>query len=747
MKRFIPFFILILLLPIAAGAQDTNPSALLAYYEDDTQIEVLDSAKNPVEVYYGMELMPGDTVRTRATVAELQLDPNRSIIKLAENTIFTIDELQSTPQTVNKFNLTTGKIRAIAASAGLGNRYQFDTPSAVCGVRGTDFGIIAGEGVEQAFVNEGIIEFVKKSTQETLTLSSGMAADALAATFEAIRLTQQQLQELIQTVQFEQLDPGTVPGHEPSGAVESDEAPAEEPVEEEEEAPEETTPEEGEPSAAEKDAPPVTRATASEEGDQPSGAASDKAAGESKLLGALGDMLAFEIGTITIDGDTWSKAVIKPRFELGRLKLGLYLPIVYRDDLFNRDQWYAPEGNDEWTFGTDHDWDNDPWGAFHDTLIDLSLKIQYLQWGEQRDSFYLKLGNLHNMTIGHGTIMKNFANDLDFPAARRVGINSGIDGKKAGFEVVVNDLARPEIFGGRFYFRPVGRFAIGATSIVDIDPYGKASEEYIQDSGLDSMSFYTFGLDTELPIFENDVLSIIPFADVAAMVPEKNGEIQWDILYVDGADTFLDSFRNYGFTTGLFGNVLFVDYNLEFRYYNGVFRPTFFNQVYERTRGTLVAETDTYLQDLESGTSNDYDETVMGIYGGAHTVLFNLVDISAGYMWPWRSLDDLENPAAYNDEFNLSLYLLPDIAKIIKIYGGVEYTRTNFVPAFTSDELSLFDAYTSFSGEIVYPIEPIEIAAVFSTTVKHDEEGNIVYDNDGNPEFIPSVTIETRIQF
>jgi len=748
MKRILPFLLLIICIPVLTFAQTAEPAAVLAYYEDETQIEVLDTDKTALEVYFGMTLMAGETVRTNGTVAELQLEPNGSIIKLSESTIFTIDELQRSPETSNKFSLTVGRIRAIAASAGLGNRYQVATPSAVCGVRGTDFGIFAGPDIEQVFVNNGVVEFVKTATQESLTLTRGMAADALAAAFEAIQLTQSQLQELVESMPFDELNPTSVPGHEVSepapdeGGEEGEDDGEPEGVQEDDEALEEdgeTAPEEG--TAKGEGTIPVTSAVPGEEEDQ-----TPDEAKESAFMTALGEILGFEIGTVTIDGNTWSKAIIKPRFEFGKLKLGLYLPIVYRDDLFNRDQWYTPEGNDEWSFGFDYGWEEQPYEAFQDSLVDLSLKIQYLEWGEQRDSFYLKLGNLHNMTIGHGTIMKNFANDLDFPAVRRVGINFGIDGEKAGIEGVVNDFARPEIFGGRFYVRPVGKLALGISSIVDIDPLSKASET-VQDS-FDSMSFYTFGIDSELPVVERDMLSIIPFADAAAMVPEKNGTMQWEILYDDDAGSVFGGLRNYGLTTGFFGNILMIDYNLEFRYYNGIFRPTFFNTTYERIRGSLVEDTGSYLEYLDSGTgSDDYDETVMGIYGGAHTVLFSVLDVSAGYMWPWRSFDALDDPTAFNDEFNLGLYLLPEVAKIIKVYGGVEYSRTNFVPAFRSDELSLFDAYTSFKGEIIYPIDPLEIAAVISTAVQHDEEGNIVYDDNGNPEIIPSVTIETRIHF
>lgn len=725
--------ILFFLLPVLAGAQSYTPVAILAYYEDEMQIEVLDTSNRTVPVYFGMQLEEGTTIRTNGTVAELQLEPNGSIVKLSENTVFTIDELQSSPQSSNNFSLAAGKMRAIAASAGLGNRYKVMTPSAVCGVRGTDFGLWAQPGTsEQAFVNQGVVEFIKTATQEAITLTDGMAADALAATFQAIRLSQEQIRSLLEEMRFEKLDPTTVPGHEIAAADGK---------------------KDGEDGVDDSGATEVT-ATGDAAGEG-SGATKEgeatKKESESALVRALGEIVGFEIGTLTIDGDTWSKAVIMPEFEMGKLKLGLYLPFVYKDDVFDRNQWYTPEGNDEWSFGTDYDWGEEPLEALQDTMVDLSLKIRYLEWGEQRDPFYLKLGNLHNMTIGHGTLMKNFANDLDFPAVRRVGINMGLDGKKSGLELVVNDLARPEIFGGRVYFRPVGKFALGLSSIVDIDPLSKADQTDTDILSLDSMSFYTLGADMELPIFENDMLAIIPFADAAVMVPERDGTLEIDVIYDSGASSFAESFRNYGLTAGFFGNILFVDYNLEFRYYNGIFRPTFFGPTYERTRGALVADTLDYLDYLNgSGGNAVYDDTVMGIYGGAHTVILELVDLQAGYMWPWRSFDDVKDidPTAFNDEFSLALYLLPKVAKVTKVYGGFEYSRTNFIPAFKSDELKLFDAYTSVKGEVVYPVAPtLDIAAVFSTAVKQDEAGNFLYDSEGNPEYVPSITIETRVHF
>ena len=63
-------------------------------------------------------------------------------------------------------------------------------------------------------------------------------------------------------------------------------------------------------------------------------------------------------------------------------------------------------------------------------------------------------------------------------------------------------------------------------------------------------------------------------------------------------------------------------------------------------------------------------------------------------------------------------------------------------------DLTLFDANTSFSGEVVYPLAPtLAIAAIVSTSMRTDKiTGEILYKN-GYPEMVPVITIETRIGF
>ena len=143
MKKIL-ILLLLTIVSFGAFAQYGEPVAILEYYDDDLELEITGADGIAlVDIYYGMDLQEGDTIRTNRTGAELRLDPNGSIIKLSPFTVFTIEKLQKSSESSNDFNLVSGKIRAIAARAGLGERYQIKTQSAVCGIRGTDFGVIS----------------------------------------------------------------------------------------------------------------------------------------------------------------------------------------------------------------------------------------------------------------------------------------------------------------------------------------------------------------------------------------------------------------------------------------------------------------------------------------------------------------------------------------------------------------------------------------------------------------------------
>lgn len=716
--------ILLLVTPLLYA--QTTPYGVLEYYGDDLELAIYDEDDFEVNFFLGMDLSPGDRIVTENTTVEIRLAPNGTIMKIAENTSFTLEALQGRENSLsNRFSVSRGKLRTVAARV-RGAAYEVGLPGAVAGVRGTDFVVDVAEDVrQQLVVLEGEVAFSLPEGGESLTLSGGESADAAAETFSAIRVPPSQLEAVRAEMEFLALDPASVPSGETAPEEESDQEDDEAPSDEEEVAETE----------------------------------------ESRLLSGLGDFLALEFGSVTLNRETYAQAVIQPYFRIGKLSAAFYLPVVYQQDLFDPSAWYRPDGNNEWTFGFDKGWTDQPIEAAADFGRDVVLKIRTIEYGEERDPFYFKVGNIPAITLGHGLLMDSYANDLDFPAVRRVGLNLGLDREAWGFEGVVNDLTRPAIYGGRLYFRParpLSEAAVGLSAITDLNPTDEIAvtrpDGSILPEGIatlydatreSDLYFINLGMDLDVPILERELFSLVAFGDVGGMIPYvRNGAggvgsgLKFDAL----VDLDSSELRNFGLATGVFGNITAVDYRLEYRRYDGTFRYGFFGPGYDRLRGNYAAETLSYLQ-----SPNFFDATTMGIYGEAGFDIFRLLRFEAGYFLPWEVTSSGAWETSDRDEINVSATLQEGLLPL-GITASLAYRRTFFFPTILGEgdfeDASLFDANTVASATVTYPVASNLdlIASVYAAAVR-DGAGDIVYEDDGEPSIAPTVVLQTRIGF
>ncbi len=700
-----------------------KPIAVLEYFDNSKGIEIQDAdGFKMVEVYFGMQLSEGDRIRTTASTAELRLSPHGSIIKLARNTEFRIESLSGGKSLdTNAFSLASGKFRTVVARKP-GTAYEVRTPSAVCGVRGTDFGMEVLEGVREGVaIREGVVEFAKK-TGERISLTAGQAADAFAPVFQPIPLTPEQIEELFKDLAFEKLNPANVPREVPPPKVETPPPP-----------------------------PPKTEVPPSPPKPGP--------------FDFLKDRLAMEIGSVTINKQTYSRLILQPTLSIGKLRAALYLPIIYSGDLFNPNDYYRPKGNNEWSFGTDKNWNREPDEGVKDLFRDLALKIQYIEYGSQRDPFFFKVGNIHNITLGHGSLVRDYANDTDFPAVRRVGVNVGFDLGPVGLEALTADLAEPEIFASRIYLRPFypWKLSLGFSAALDSDPAGDLPaligttpvSPIIQS--VDPMPV-TLGVDLDLPILQGDLVSFVLFADAAGLIPYLRREFNASVLgtrgfitkaLFDQTDGTLEV-RNYGLMAGALGNISLFNWRLEYRQYHGIFRLGYFDSLYDRSR---PLEAKKILDYLANPSDPAYDKITLGVYGDGGFTLFKKLTFKMGYFWPWEMEG---NTIRASDNDQLDLYLLLDkgllpVAPFSGMRFSLLYRRSQFMPTILHGEsknLELFDANTVVKGELVYPIAPtLDVAISFTTTVDRDSSGAILYDPDGKPKRSTSIGIETRIHF
>ena len=791
--------------PVAAQ-QNTNPTAFLVYYDDDFELEVFDSAGDYIgEVFIGMELFPGSTIKTYNTSAEIQLDPNGSILKISENSVFQIEAFQTTADESNDFSLFNGKLRVIAARAGLGyENYSIITQSAVCGVRGTDF-VIDSIGV--LAVRDGEVSFSSLLSGDTISVISGQIADVFADTFAATAASAQSLASVFSGMDFNGTDPGQVPGHTPSpldtttdetadDGSEDDGTGDDEAVEDssddtaDDEAADDGTAEDGtddetpeatgsddtadgeadgasaDGEAGEPDSPPkasrtgsaasaitagkIPDASASADSGDDTGEKDSEPGPLDNMLSGLGDIFGFEVGSIIIDGTTYAKAVVKPEFEIGKLRASLYLPVIYQDNLFEPSSWYKPAENNEWSFGTDQDTAQDI--AF-DILNDLFLKIEYIQWGDNGDDFYLKFGNLNNMTIGHGILMRNFSNNFEFPAVRKVGINTGIFLENFGFEAVLDNAADPTIFGGRLAFIPFGSsfpMQIALSGITDINPDSEIEDSPKLFDPLILNAAFDFGLPVSL-------LNMTIFADLAGLTVYSDSAWHTETFYNPSASDFFASLNNYGVSAGIFGNLFTLDYRLEYRLSKGIFTPAFYGNNYLLNKTQQYDALIAYIDDLETDpTGAAYQDITMGVYGELAMNIFDAVTLTGGYLWPWELDASGSINFSEDDYFTLSAALMPDVIPVAGVYGSVSYTRAGLVSSVKNavnktEAFTFLNPDTLISGEIVYPFDPsLDIALMFTTALPRDEEtGALAMDEVThvleNPYF--AMSIDMRIHF
>ncbi len=735
MKRFL-IFLIVALLPTLLFAQDAEESAIILYLDDPIELQVFDSNDFTVEnPDIGTQINPGDRLVTGNTSVEVQLQRNGSIVRIDEQTTFRLDSMQGRDGAAGtEMTVPQGRVRMVAARlSGQEYRYAVRTPGAVAGVRGTDFGVhvIPGElgtAMEELFVFSGEVLFSAVESGQEIFVAAGQRADLFAENFLPVQMSAAEIAEREQGLGFEAGAPDSVPGNEPAA----------EPEEE-----------------AQTDVDSVVIP------DEPEPATDEPGAGD-QFFGRLAQMTGMQVGSVTINGETYAQAVFQPRVSLGKLSAGFYLPITYTENLFDPGDWYRPGGNDEWSFGTDQDWSADPLAALGDVATDLALKIKYLEYGDREaDRFFVKVGNLNNFTLGQGLLMQNYANDVDFPVVRRVGFQMGADFTSWGFEAMVNDFTDPFITGGRLFFRPAPEVlpvAIGFTGITDLSPgtdiattdeLGAEITDNAEAYAVDPL-FLNVGVDLSIPVLRRDLLSLTTFAEAGGMIPYLREEgttegltsgLQTDAL----VDLNTGEVQNFGWIAGIRGKALIIDYRLEFRSFDGTFRPAFYDSNYDRLRAQHALDTVSYLR---NPNADEYQSTTMGVFGQAGANLFDLAGVSAGYFWPWEK-DDSGVHGSSDDELLVNFYVMDGLIPL-GITAGLEYRRTHFAATIGNwgayADAKLFDANTTLDGYVAYPLtEQIRLVGRVSTAVKRDGQGNIVYDDNENPVITPVVVIQTEI--
>lgn len=245
-------------------------------------------------------------------------------------------------------------------------------------------------------------------------------------------------------------------------------------------------------------------------------------------------------------------------FKLWRFAVGLNFYLRVDDDLSIREE----------------DWDE---------TSDIPRFIEYVEFGSKRDILHTRVGRLHNASLRHGTILGRYESDIDYDSPK-VGAILDVNLGWFGVETITNNIFGFEVTGAAAYVKPLAwtewpfiqDISVGVTGVVDRDapqrldflPDGRVEVDDDGNLEYEGEPLYAVGVDIEVPLFENWLFRLTPYADLNYIVDFGSGEhLGAEIVFdID----FIVPFELSG--------------RAEYRFFQAEYLPTYFDTFYEIDR-------------------------------------------------------------------------------------------------------------------------------------------------------------------
>ncbi|MCK9364131.1 MAG: Ig-like domain-containing protein [Syntrophales bacterium] len=156
MKRISVIMSLLALLTVFTSFAQAAPVAKFTSIEGN--VDVTPPGKAAVKANMGDPLNVGDIIRTKSKSKCEITFMDGSILRLAESSRLRVTEFSQEKEKRNAtIDLFRGKVQNIVKAASNQSKYEVHTPTAVCGVRGTQFYTYYQSGVSGAVVTEGTV--------------------------------------------------------------------------------------------------------------------------------------------------------------------------------------------------------------------------------------------------------------------------------------------------------------------------------------------------------------------------------------------------------------------------------------------------------------------------------------------------------------------------------------------------------------------------------------------------------------
>ncbi len=595
---------------------------------------------------------------------EISLEPNK-IIKIYEFSTVSLSKFK----TDSSIELKVGKLKAKVKKTSTFDEFKVRTETGIAAVRGTEFGVIYNTGqasIMQVFVKEGIV---------SLTDPTGRSVDINAGYSSSIsrylNITEIEEPRPISPEEFEKYFADKTEAQEQPQKVEK--------VEEEKKEKE--------------SAPPSPSQTPSPQPSLPKETPSEPATPKFNF--------GWGISSENINGVVWNKIVLSPVFYLGKFGVGLYLVSYWdgKNNIYDTTKWYNAK---EYDFGFYQDgFDIKDFGN------DLLLKILFLSYGSKSDKVFIRLGNIPDMTLGHGFIFDRYSNMLGFPSIRKIGLQFDLDFGIYGFETVFSDLSRTRLFGTRHYVRPLygtpvlGNLGFGVSGVIDLEPFVLSNQAF---EGNPSVFF--IGADVDFPVFDIYVLSLTIFADIAkAGIYINNTNENPYLSYVITTKGYQNGFNlldGYGLSAGIKGTIIgILPWKIEYRRTEGNFIPGYFDTLYDSQKSEKLVSLLTFTPPPFNGILGNLGVNIEGIAEG---------NIEYEQLWPQADFSDYSINKLVG-RFKIDKQIIKTFVGV-PVYGKLTYYRNNIpsINDFFSDPLR----DSTVTLEIAYSIdENLDISVAY----------------------------------
>ncbi|VXD11866.1 hypothetical protein [Marinoscillum sp. 108] len=373
--------------------------------------------------------------------------------------------------------------------------------------------------------------------------------------------------------------------------------------------------------------------------------------------------------TVTqIDDQYFVGLVLNPEFSIGKVGVGLNVPVLY--------------GLDDQSIRTE---------IFKDGVGAARL-ITYIRYGVQKaDPVYVKVGQLNNTMVGFGGLINNYTNSTSFEK-RKVGLHYDLNVKGlAGIDGVYSDFSPGSfnLFAIRPYVRPmawtpipiVRTFEFGATIVRDKDQSKIVTSDSTSTSYLFTRNgIGAFGLDMGVTLLRVPFIQIDLFATYSKL--NVTSEVLTDSLESNYATTNEPSIMSDGFENGsgasvginfrfhFIADILSTDVRIERLNYSDHYLPQFFDATYEINKDARI---------YALGGA----EKMSGFYGSLTGHILKKVQLGGSLMIP----DDVTEATPATVRVNADLDRLADKFSFHGSY--IKGNLTDLGDTFKFDERSL----------------------------------------------------------